>query len=203
MVLAIKKHAEHTLFSASAFYWICSLLPRYKINSSKYEKRLKQLTPWKLLLLTFLYIAFMCHYFIELLNLNPIIARKEESNLLSTLFLSVFSTACFVFIFFHTKIVFIQFDFSYFAFPTKHAWIKKLLLGAQALKVKRKILNSVLLEWATVKATPTGLMLPSSKKMKPQNADRFSAYSKEALKSVSLRINASLAGVLVFNRNKI
>ena len=54
-----------------------------------------------------------------------------------------------------------------------------------------------------MKATPTGLMLPSSKKMKPQNVDRFSAYSKEALKSVSLRINASLAGVLVFNQNKV
>ena len=53
-----------------------------------------------------------------------------------------------------------------------------------------------------MKANPTGLMLPSSKKMKPQNVDRFSAYSKEALKSVWLRINEFLAGVLVFNQKK-
>lgn len=117
----------------------------------------------------------------------------------------MFFTACFVFIFFHTKIVFIKFEFSRFAFPPKHAWKNNNfgLAYSAVLKGKCIILYLVKLEWATVKASPTGLMLPSLKRMKQQHVDLFLAYSKAAWKSVLLRINESLVGVLVFHRNKI
>lgn len=45
MVLAIKKITLNIHFLALPHFSGCSLLPRFIINSSKYEKRLKQLTP--------------------------------------------------------------------------------------------------------------------------------------------------------------
>jgi hypothetical protein len=45
MVLAIKKITLNIHYLALQHFSECSLLPRFIINSSKYEKRLKQLTP--------------------------------------------------------------------------------------------------------------------------------------------------------------